>query len=510
MAYADNTGSSASAIYLKSSVDSGFSWSAPLTASDRADDSLNPSVTAGAGEIHLVYDSGREGSSRSVKYISSSDKGVSWSLPVQLSRVSSDSRYPKAVLGQEGAVYSAWQSGSAVYFRKGQNNGRNWTDEVLLASSIAKLGGICSSGSNIAVYWTEGSPKIIKAALSGDSGVTWNLLQFSSNISPEDALEPNICGDGAGGFLSVWRQSGGAFEKTCFKSGGPSVSVSGGIAGQIAAPTVAVNPGGRVSVFWIDNRDGERKLYSAESLDGGVVFGNNKAVCAALTTGEVTPVGISSVIHLVRRDSAQLFNSIKDETAPPLPVIGSLTHKAGVLSAVNRPIFSWESLDNEAGSGIAGFSYLLDKEKSSLPPEAINYTSQSLGLPQVENGAWWFHLRAVDRLGNWSGAAHYGFSVYSSSLLPVSEIWCAPNPVKSGNPRLRFYIENDSSVLITLFNETGAELAKVERKFNAGVNTVTDLDTSGWANGFYCFRITAKSSLTGVVESAVKKIVLAR
>ncbi len=67
----------------------------------------------------------------------------------------------------------------------------------------------------------------------------------------------------------------------------------------------------------------------------------------------------------------------------------------------------------DAGSGLAGFSVVIDRAADTMPPKRVNSTlssARSAGrhpLGQLEPGTWWLHARARDLAGNWSGPTHY-------------------------------------------------------------------------------------------------------
>jgi len=61
--------------------------------------------------------------------------------------------------------------------------------------------------------------------------------------------------------------------------------------------------------------------------------------------------------------------------------------------------FSWQGQDD--GSGIAGYSYRLDSDPQGMPHTQIRTSSTSVSLQGLDTGTWYFHVRALDRVGNW-------------------------------------------------------------------------------------------------------------
>ncbi len=76
----------------------------------------------------------------------------------------------------------------------------------------------------------------------------------------------------------------------------------------------------------------------------------------------------------------------------------------------------------EAGSGLAGFSVVLDQKADTMPPESLSLPVGSCGAAGRRSpgglgpGAWWLHGRARDLAGNWSGPTHYRLVVPASKV----------------------------------------------------------------------------------------------
>ena len=70
---------------------------------------------------------------------------------------------------------------------------------------------------------------------------------------------------------------------------------------------------------------------------------------------------------------------------------------AGVLAALLAPHV--DTLSDTAAPDVAGYSCLLDRKLDSSPDEVIDLATPALALGPVADGAWYFHVRAVDGLG---------------------------------------------------------------------------------------------------------------
>jgi hypothetical protein len=68
------------------------------------------------------------------------------------------------------------------------------------------------------------------------------------------------------------------------------------------------------------------------------------------------------------------------------------------------PVYHWRTYDP---TGIAGFSFLMDRNPFTEPEAKVLGTSLTQHLPVIdEPGLWYFHLRARDGAGNWGAAVH--------------------------------------------------------------------------------------------------------
>jgi L,D-transpeptidase catalytic domain len=139
-----------------------------------------------------------------------------------------------------------------------------------------------------------------------------------------------------------------------------------------------------------------------------------------------------------------------DQTPPQRPVIQSSTNPIQYRWYNTRvPDFSWSAKD--IGSGIEGYSYVLERQAHVIPPGAVT-AQTSLQLKGLSDGTWYLALRAVDRAGNWSATATY--QLHLDRQAPRLA-WQSPskftiNPYKAG-ATVRFAVNKDASVRLTLY-----------------------------------------------------------
>jgi hypothetical protein len=96
-----------------------------------------------------------------------------------------------------------------------------------------------------------------------------------------------------------------------------------------------------------------------------------------------------------------------DTVAPSTPQISS-PHEIGVSTTDNDPVFFFPSLDNVGGSGIEGYSYVLDHSETTIPAAFVSDADIIKIYSNVADGVWYFHVRARDNARNWGPTGHYG------------------------------------------------------------------------------------------------------
>lgn len=165
-------------------------------------------------------------------------------------------------------------------------------------------------------------------------------------------------------------------------------------------------------------------LYAVAGFDGSHVYavGNTGAIVsydgaswtreAGGTDNTLEDVAVGeSVVWVVGSGGTILRKqlAIFDTSAPENPVLASQSHPAGTWKS-NSTVEVSIAGGCDDGRGIGGFSTAFDNSPTTVPDavedldEGTVKDSETLG-----HGEWYFHLRTVDRAGNWGGeAVHAG------------------------------------------------------------------------------------------------------
>jgi lipoprotein-anchoring transpeptidase ErfK/SrfK len=108
---------------------------------------------------------------------------------------------------------------------------------------------------------------------------------------------------------------------------------------------------------------------------------------------------------------ALYHGTINVDTQPPAPAtITSATDLDPKQTYHSSSLeFGWQSADY--GSGIAGYSYRLDKDPHGSARAEIRTNSTSVKLSGLDTGTYYFHVRAIDSAGNWNTDATFSVKI---------------------------------------------------------------------------------------------------
>jgi hypothetical protein len=124
---------------------------------------------------------------------------------------------------------------------------------------------------------------------------------------------------------------------------------------------------------------------------------------------------VSNDVGEVEGESGEWGWQFFKDITPPTKVSGltSTSHTLGVWSNNSAITANWTAADDTL-SGIAGYSVLWDTDNTTVPSPIKNtdnvttITSQALPTLPDSTDNYTFHIRAVDRAGNWGEAVHLG------------------------------------------------------------------------------------------------------
>lgn len=129
--------------------------------------------------------------------------------------------------------------------------------------------------------------------------------------------------------------------------------------------------------------------------------------------GETTEVMGAMPMNATRRalsasevnGALYVHGAAPDSTPPSTPTVTSSTHPTqAAWYADSSPVVSFVATD---ASGIGGYSFVIDGSATTVPDTTSEGTATSATFSGLADGEWYFHVRAVDAVGNWGSATHY-------------------------------------------------------------------------------------------------------
>ena len=93
-----------------------------------------------------------------------------------------------------------------------------------------------------------------------------------------------------------------------------------------------------------------------------------------------------------------------DRTPPKRPTVSSTRYLSSKHPRRKNLVFNFRASDR---SGISGYSYVFDKKPETNPDHKREGKGNNKKYSRFRNGVKYFHVKAVDRHGNWSKPRHY-------------------------------------------------------------------------------------------------------
>lgn len=141
------------------------------------------------------------------------------------------------------------------------------------------------------------------------------------------------------------------------------------------------------------------------------------------------------------------------------------------------PRFAWTSRDS---TGVAGVSFVFDKQPRTAPDTSIDASVRDLSLPVIDAaGLYYLHVRARDGAGNWGGAEHHPY--YATA---------------AASPTGPDHFEADSDWVVHN-TKNGAALTMKPAATPGGKNRLLALHYSGKANRSFGISLPSPLDLSG-------------
>jgi len=202
-----------------------------------------------------------------------------------------------------------------------------------------------------------------------------------------------------------------------------------------------------------------------------------------------------------------------DVTNPKVPEVKSCSHKQYEETENNNfeieLILEDDKKNTTNVSGIAEISYKLTRDEKEEVDETIEEEGNKIRINGIDNGVWYFKVRAIDRAGNKSEEMRYCIKInYKGEILARGGVKIYPNPTK-GRFKIRYELTGEAERVRIMIKDSGGRTFKeIEGGVKAGENEI-EQELNGLANGVYFVKIVVERK-DGKEDKIVKKVVVYR
>lgn len=213
-------------IFFRKSVDGGASFDKPTILDDLKGVSNFPSIVAYGNNVYVVWShknntdfdpSNTENQTQTydVFFTKSSDRGNSFSKPVNLSNDPANSQSPALAVSETGTLYVVWSDNSIgtyeTYFTKSSDQGNTFSKVSVISSNIARATSpsISAYANNVYVVWSDntfGNSEIFFTK-SVDYGSTFNMPININNDVGISRIAQVITAPVAGNIYIIWQDN---------------------------------------------------------------------------------------------------------------------------------------------------------------------------------------------------------------------------------------------------------------------------------------------------------------
>ncbi|HYL66811.1 MAG TPA: hypothetical protein VEU72_06620 [Nitrosopumilaceae archaeon] len=339
-------------IIFAKSTDGGATFSIPGNLSNSTGDSSYPKIAISGNNIYIVWSYTATNKDYDVLFTKSTDGGVTFSTPVNISNNLGDSGLPQMVVSGNN-VYVTWENNGLgnfeVFVAKSTDNGNTFAIPVNISNNAAPSGApkIAASGNNVYVVWMDKTPENydIFVAKSNDAGSTFGTPVNVSNTA-KDSGYPQITMSGNNVYV-VWTETilNKNYDVFFAKSndGGSTFGTPINISNNMGPSGWAlVDASNNIYVVWEDSTTGNYDILIAKSNDGGSTFGT--PVNVSNTTEDSAfkqMVATNDSVYLVWHDgTSNQHNVLFAKSTTFVPEFGALAPLVLIVALISIIIYT--------------------------------------------------------------------------------------------------------------------------------------------------------------------------
>lgn len=239
-----------------------FSEDKPCVVTDNSSSPNSGNVYA--AWLHFVGCQGATCQTKFIVFSRSIDHGVTWSTPLQISKLNSDVEWPQATVGNDGTIYVSYQTitnGNLAqhWLATSSNGGLTFTPPQSITPIYQDL--VFNS-----TYRKNSGPNVVVSSVPGAEYV-YDVFAQQKGVGSQVVFVRSNLPKGLGGFTQP-------------------AAMNDSQSGQRLFPAAAVDNNGALHVSWFDTRNSPivsmYDIYATYSQDLGVSFAPNARVTPAL------------------------------------------------------------------------------------------------------------------------------------------------------------------------------------------------------------------------------------
>jgi hypothetical protein len=180
-------------------------------------------------------------------------------------------------------------------------------------------------------------------------------------------------------------------------------------------PFISLSRSGKVTVVWSQPDSGVNRIVESVFNPDSQSFSTPLTLTQNTESASWPLISSSeSQMNTYWIEKKRIFTKKSDiYTAPPK--VYSKTHPYGTWSQFGTAELFWTSEDDS--SGIAGYATIVNKEKYFDPTvQNIDGAVNESRVPFLSDGISYFHIRAIDKAGNYSRTIHFPLLVSSTPI----------------------------------------------------------------------------------------------
>jgi flagellar hook assembly protein FlgD len=298
VAWYDNT-SGGTEILFSRSTDAGTTFNAPKNVSNNLGYSTFPSVIVGQnGTVHVSWQDTEYGASEIV-YAKSTDGGLTFSTPVNVSNDEAASVKVDMVMDAAGVLWMVWSDDSAMWLAKSTDGGNTFSKQAVVSAAAGKapIGPkITIAGGTMHLTYQQSISLDLTHIMylrSTDGGASFSTPVALTAVAGEATL-PSVAADNAGNVYVAWQlRQGDERDVHMARSSdfGATFSASSNItnnSGISIGADLFVDAAGTLYMVWQDTTPGNYEAMFMKSTDHGASFGPQLNIAPSLLGSLIT------------------------------------------------------------------------------------------------------------------------------------------------------------------------------------------------------------------------------